>query len=74
MSTLDTLFRLAWIPNPERLLRAEASVIAMREIEGETDEGVRVGRPERGSFRVDVLEKIGEPESQIEKEKRWEAE
>ncbi|GMI11671.1 hypothetical protein TrRE_jg6235, partial [Triparma retinervis] len=70
VSVLDTLFRLAWIPNPHRMLRAEASVIAMREIEMESEEGVRVGRPERGSFRVDVLEKVGEPESQLEKEQQ----
>jgi hypothetical protein len=67
VSVLDTLFRLAWIPNPHRMLRAEASVIAMREIEMEDGDGVRVRRPERGSFRVDILEKVGEPESQLEK-------
>lgn len=69
------LCRLAWLPEDEgkvgteadgdsaKLLRVEASVIALEPIIDEESDTMRFKHPSLGSLRCDVLEKIGELEN-----------
>lgn len=68
-SALDSLFRLAWLATPEKLLRLEAGVLIP-----ESEDDQAVGKPVLASFRCDTLNDMGELDgaSLIEREKRGE--
>lgn len=60
--------RLAWLPEDDtdnaKLLRVEASVLALEPIIDDDDENIMVGfyPPSLGSLRCDTMEKLGELE------------
>lgn len=70
-----SLCRLAWLPedegevgteadgDPAKLLRVEASVIALEPIIDEENDTMRFKPPSLGSLRCDVLQKFGELEN-----------
>lgn len=82
------LCRLAWLPeddgevgtnmdgNKAKLLRVEASVMALEPIISEDDEDMMVGfyPPSLGSLRCDMLEKVGELEGASMEEREMRAE
>ncbi|KAL3766106.1 hypothetical protein ACHAWO_006134 [Cyclotella atomus] len=82
------LCRLAWMPeddgeegtitdgNNAKLLRVEASVMALEPIISEDDEDMMVGfyPPTLGSLRCDMLEKVGELEGSTLEERELKAE
>ena len=82
------LCRLAWMPEDEgeegtitegnkaKLLRVEASVMALEPIISEEDENMMVGfyPPSLGSLRCDMLEKAGELEGATLEEREQKAE
>lgn len=82
------LCRLAWMPeddgiegtitdgNLAKLLRVEASVMALEPIISEEDENMMVGfyPPSLGSLRCDMLEKVGELEGATMEEREMRAE
>lgn len=81
------LCRLAWMPeddgedgtitdgNKAKLLRVEASVMALEPIISEEDENMMVGfyPPSLGSLRCDMLEKVGELEGETLQEREQKA-
>ena len=54
------LFRLAWLPDDETLLRVEAGVIALQGMEMEDNTMVGFKPPSLTSLRCDVLKKAGD--------------
>jgi hypothetical protein len=82
------LCRLAWMPeddgeegtitdgNKAKLLRVEASVMALEPVISEEDENMMVGfyPPTLGSLRCDMLEKVGELEGETLQERELKAE
>lgn len=82
------LCRLAWLPeddgedgtitdgNKAKLLRVEASVMALEPIVSDDDEDMMVGfhPPSLGSLRCDMLEKVGELEGATLEEREQKAE
>jgi hypothetical protein len=82
------LCRLAWLPeddgeegtitdgNNAKLLRVEASVMALEPIISDIDENMMVGfyPPSLGSLRCDMLEKVGELEGATLQERESKAE
>jgi len=56
------IFRLAWLPREDTLVRLEASVTAMKPMLMEDDSLVGFHPPSLGSLRCDVMKKTGELE------------
>jgi len=57
------IFRLAWLPNDETLLRIEGSVIALEPMSMDDQTLAGFYPPSLGSLRCDVLTKLREPEN-----------
>jgi hypothetical protein len=58
------LFRLAWLPDDETLLRVEAGVLALQPMLVEDDMMVGFEPPSLASLRCDVLKKVGDLEGE----------
>jgi hypothetical protein len=62
--TEAVLLRIAWLPTDDILLRLEAGVLALQPTMIYDAESVVLAPPTLGSFRCDVLEKMGELQGQ----------
>lgn len=74
LNGMAELMRVAWLPTNDRLLRLEASVLAMDRPILDPNDGAIVGfqPPRLGSLRTDVVRKVGELEgvSLLERERK----
>lgn len=57
------IFRLAWLPNDETLLRLEAGILALEPMLMDDDTLVGFHPPSLASLRCDVMKKVGELEN-----------
>ena len=65
------LFRLAWLPDDENLLRVEAGVTALQPIVTEDDMMVGFEPPSLVSLRSDMMKNLGELENVSRPSRDW---
>ena len=66
-----SLFRLAWLPDDETLLRVEAGVVALQPMTTDDDQLVGFEPPSLASLRCDMMKKMGELENVPRPSRDW---